>query len=68
MRVIKSRRMRWGKCSSHGRNEEMHTKFLSVYLKGRDHLEKLEVNRRTVLKWILNKLGFRMWIRLMWSR
>jgi len=40
-------------CSTHGR--EMHTKFWSEILKGRDHFEDQGVNVRIILEWILNK-------------
>jgi hypothetical protein len=36
-------------CSMHGR-DEMHSKFLSENLKGRDQLENLLVNGRIILK------------------
>jgi hypothetical protein len=33
----------------------MHTKFLSEYLKGRNHCEDLSVDGRILLDWILGK-------------
>jgi len=41
-------------CSTHGR-DEMHTKFWSVNLKGRDHSEDLWVDGRIILEQILRK-------------
>jgi hypothetical protein len=34
---------------------EMHTKFWSGNLKGRDHAEDSGINRRIILKWIVGK-------------
>jgi hypothetical protein len=39
----------------------MNTKFRLESLKGRDHLENLDVNERIILKWILMKYGGRVW-------
>lgn len=33
----------------------MHTKFYFENLKGRDHLEEIDVDRRKMLKWFLEK-------------
>jgi hypothetical protein len=33
----------------------MHTKVWSESLKGRDHSEDLDIDRRVILKWILGK-------------
>jgi hypothetical protein len=40
---------------------DTHTKFWSENLKGRDHLEDLYVGGRGLLKWILTKLGVKLW-------
>jgi hypothetical protein len=37
-------------------------------LKGKDHLENLDINGRRVLKYILKKQGVRVWIGYMWLR
>jgi hypothetical protein len=44
----------------------MRTKFWSENLKGRDHLEDLGVDDTTILKWILEKSGGKMWIGFIW--
>jgi hypothetical protein len=36
-------------------DRETHTRFLSVNLKGRDHLEDVSINGKIALKGILNK-------------
>jgi hypothetical protein len=47
--MIKSRRMRWdGTCSTHGR-EKFITLFWLENLKGRDHLEDIDVDGNTIL-------------------
>jgi hypothetical protein len=35
----------------------MHTVFLFENLKGRDHLEDLDIDVRIILEWILGKQG-----------
>jgi len=35
--------------------QEMHTVYWSEILKGRDHVEDAENNRRIILKWIFKK-------------
>jgi hypothetical protein len=46
----------------------MHTIYWLKDLKGRDHLEDLEVNGKIILEWILGKLGWRVlsgyWFRI----
>jgi hypothetical protein len=44
----------------------MHTQFLSENLKGRDHLENIDVDGRVILKWILKKYGGRVYTRFIW--
>jgi hypothetical protein len=36
---------------------KMHTKFYSDNMKGRDHLEDLDIGRTIILEWILGKEG-----------
>jgi hypothetical protein len=40
--------------STHGK-DEIHTIFWLENLKGRDHLEDLDVERKIILEWILGK-------------
>jgi hypothetical protein len=51
---MKSRRMNWVVCVTHGRDEKC-TKFWLGNLKGRDHLEVLGIDGKTILEWILGK-------------
>jgi hypothetical protein len=39
----------------------MLTSFWSEYLKGRDHLEDLGVNKKTILEHILGRQGGKLW-------
>ena len=48
LRVIKSRRMRWGE-------RRGYTEFWSGNLRLRDHLEDPGVDRRIILRWIFRK-------------
>jgi hypothetical protein len=65
--MIKSRRMKWMRCSTH-RREEMHTTFLSENLKGRDHSENIGVDGRIILDWILGRYGGVVWTVFIWLR
>jgi len=47
-------------CSTCGR-EEMHTKFWSENLKGRDLSENLGLDWKIILEWILDKEGGKVW-------
>jgi hypothetical protein len=67
--LIKSRRTRLVEYVGH---TEIHTKFLSGNLMGRDHLGDLSIVGRIILKWILGKQyddldGF-IWLRIGTSR
>ena len=46
----------------------MHTGFWWGNLKERYQLEDLGIDGRIVLKWILNKLDWRVWSGLIWLR
>jgi hypothetical protein len=48
----------------HGGDQE----FWLESLKGRDHSEELDVDRRILLKCILGKQGLGMWIGIIWLR
>jgi hypothetical protein len=56
-------------CSMHGRND-MHTVFWLENLKGRDHSEDLNVDRRIILEWIIGKLQWEGvdYMHLTWDR
>jgi hypothetical protein len=41
-------------------------KFLSEYLKGRDHSEDLVVDGKIILEWMSGKQGRRVWTVLIW--
>jgi hypothetical protein len=41
--------------------QEMHTKFCFENLKGRAHLEEIDVARRKILKWFLEKKVEELW-------
>jgi hypothetical protein len=47
---------------------EMHTKFWSENLKGKDHSEDLDVDGKIILEWILGKYGGQVWTRCIWLR
>jgi hypothetical protein len=56
IRVIKSRRIRWGRSfSMYRRDKKCVQKFLSGSLKGTEHLEDLCIDGRIILEWILEK-------------
>jgi hypothetical protein len=64
--MITSRRMecvRHAACMGEMRDA---LKFWWESLKGRDHLEDLDIDRRIILKCILGKYGVRMWTRFIW--
>jgi hypothetical protein len=46
----------------------MHTKFWSKSLKGRVHLEDLNIDGKIVLAWILEKWDRKVWIICIWLR
>jgi hypothetical protein len=46
----------WGIWHTWGRRE-MHTQFWCGTLMDRDHLEDPRINRRIMLKWVLNTMG-----------
>jgi hypothetical protein len=56
-----------GECSTHGRGE-MNIKFWLGNWKGRDHVECLGVNRKTIPEWILVNEGGKMWTGCIWLR
>jgi hypothetical protein len=53
--VIKSRRMRWVEYVARMGEMKIRTKFWSENLKGRDHSENVDIYKRIILKWILEK-------------
>jgi hypothetical protein len=58
IRIIKSRRMRWaGHVARMGRRE-MHIGYWWENQKERDHWEDQDVGGRTILKWILDRMGW----------
>jgi hypothetical protein len=46
----------------------MCTKFWLEGLKGRDHSEDLGIDGKIILKWILGKEGWKVWIGFIWLR
>jgi len=46
----------------------MHAEIWFKNLKGRNHSEGLGVAGKTILEWILWKLGGKMWTRCIWLR
>jgi len=56
-----------GICSAWERLE-MRTKFWSENLKGRNHLENLDVDGKIILKRILGKVCEKVWTRCFWLR
>jgi len=45
-----------GACSMHGRDEKWYKTLVRRFgLKARNHLEDLNINRRIIFKWILEK-------------
>jgi hypothetical protein len=46
----------------------VHAKFYLGNLKGKDHFGGLDIGGRITLKWISEKLCFRMWAGFMWLR
>jgi hypothetical protein len=56
-----------GACSAHER-EMRNAYILVVNLKGRDHSEDLVVDGIILLKWILQKQVWRVWIGFTWLR
>jgi hypothetical protein len=67
VRVSKSRRMRWADHEARMGRREMHMKFWSQSLKGRDHSQDLGVDGR-ISDWILGKWGGKMRTGLIWLR
>jgi hypothetical protein len=51
VRVIKSRRIRWGE----ERRGEAYTGFCCGNLRERDHLEDLDIDGRIILRWLFRK-------------
>jgi hypothetical protein len=47
---------------------EMHTKFWSQNLKGRDHVEDLDVDGRIILQCILGTYDGKVWTGFIWLR
>jgi hypothetical protein len=45
---------------------KINTTFWLRSLKGRDHFEDIDTNGRTILRWVLKKLGGRLWIGFTW--
>jgi hypothetical protein len=58
--------MRWARPVGHV--EEMHTKFYSEDLKGKDYLQNLGVDGMTLLERIVEKQDIRVWPNLSGSR
>jgi hypothetical protein len=52
VRVIRLRRKKWGGMQQACERSDVHTKFWSKNLKGRDHLGDLGVSGKIILKWM----------------
>jgi hypothetical protein len=44
----------------------VNAKFWLESWKGRDHAKDLGIDRRIILKWIIGKQGWKVWIGSMW--
>jgi hypothetical protein len=66
-RVIKSRRMKWGACSTYG-EKEVRTGFWWGDLTESYHLGDPGVDGRIILKWIFKTLDGGAWTGLSWLR
>jgi hypothetical protein len=66
IRMIKSSRMRW--VAHTALMGEMHTKFWSKNLKGRDYSEELDSDGKIILEWILGKYDWKVWTEFIWLR
>jgi len=55
-------------CGMRREREEMHRGFWWRNLREGDHLEYLGIDVRMILKWILNKLGEKVWMGFIWLR
>jgi len=52
----------------HGRTKEMYTILWLENLKGRDHLEDLSIDGKTISDWILGKWYGKVWNDCIWLR
>jgi hypothetical protein len=53
--------MRWASHVAHMGDEKCLQNFGRKNMKGRDHLERLGVYGKIILKWVLGKKGRKMW-------
>jgi hypothetical protein len=56
--MIKSRRMRWAGHVARMGEKRMHVGFWWESQKERDHREDLDIGRRIILEWILDRMGW----------
>ena len=64
IRMTKSRRMTWAGHVARMGGREAHTGFCWGYLRERKQCEDLGVDKRIILRWIVNKVGGKAWIGL----
>jgi hypothetical protein len=68
VRLVKLRRKRWaGNDGTYGSSKKCMQIFCSEN-NGRDHLEDVSIDGRTILKGILKKTIIRMWPEFIWLR
>jgi hypothetical protein len=66
--MIKSRRMRWaGHVTRMGEKRNAYRRLVGKP-KVRDHWEDLDVGGWTIIKWILERYDWMVWIGLIWLR
>jgi hypothetical protein len=68
IRMIKSKRMRWAGHEARMGRRGMHIRYWLEIKKENDRWEARDVCGWTILKWILGRYDWLVWIGLMWLR